>query len=154
MQQTQLCFFRQYKQQILYCPYCTLRKSYQRSKQDRRKYAYLSLRRGSLFTFRTDPGLLSLAETAPSSCAPPSLGTEYHLQQGYSNTTEITQECMDVLNCTFTLLFLHVCFRTTTLQHIKHKHSLDKCLLIEKALSDSSRKEDILFCLATVVPAI
>lgn len=51
-------------------------------------------------------------------------------------------------------IFTRVLYDDDTAAHQAQAHSLDKCLLIEKAFTDSSRTEDILFCLATVVPAI
>lgn len=73
------------------------------------------------------------------------------IQQHYRNNTGM-HGCVE-LHFHITI-FTRVLYDDDTAAHQAQAHSLDKCLLIEKAFTDSSRTEDILFCLATVVPAI
>lgn len=59
---------------------------------------------------------------------------------------------MDVLKLRFHVtIFMCVPWEDNAPAHKAQVHSLDKSLLIEKALCDSSRKDEILFCLATAV---
>lgn len=66
--------------------------------------------------------------------------------------TKITRECTDVLKLRFHVtISMCVLWDDNTPAHKAQVHSLHKSLLIEKALCDSSRKDEILFCLATTM---
>lgn len=80
----------------------------------------------------------------------------WSLRAGHSSAKatlrKITWKRMDVLKLHFHVtIFMCVPWDHKTPGHKAQVHSLDKSLLTEKTVCDSSRKDEILFCLATVV---
>lgn len=77
---------------------------------------------------------------------------ESHPQRCKATLTKIIHKCTDVLKLRFHVsVFTCVPQDDNTPAHKAQVHSLDKSLLIEAAVCDSSRKDEVLFCLATVV---